>query len=303
MLPAATQSLGEVTAASTLVSYDAWMRDLGNGDTTPPLDVLVALAAADQLTADLTTVIDELVAQERVEQDEARSAQESKRTLMLGVAAIAMILAVAVGVVAARTISRSRRSARDRAELALRDALTGAGSRHELEERTQALTRNPRFDHHLVLMVDLDRFKMVNDAYGHAAGDAVLVEIATRLMQTAAGIEAGRPDAKTSVIRLGGDEFLVTAHGTSAFDIDAIATELDGVRRTSVTYRGERIELAFSFGICHRQGQHELADLMAEADLAAYDDKAARACERAAVDREFDTGRPQEVTGRITARG
>ena len=299
-LPAATRLLGEMTAASSLVAYDAWMRGLGNGDTPPPVSVLVALAEADRLTAELTTVIDELVAQERVDQDEAWSAQKSKRTLLLGAAAIALILAVAVGVLAARTVSRSRRSNRDRAELALRDALTGAGSRHELDERTRALTRSPRFDHHLVLMVDLDRFKMVNDAYGHAAGDAVLVEIATRLKHTAAGIEVGRPDAETSVIRLGGDEFLLTAHGTSAFDIDAIAAELDGVRRASLPYRGERIELAFSFGICHRAGRHELDDLMAEADLAAYDDKAARSRERTAVDLEFGAGRPREITAQIT---
>jgi diguanylate cyclase len=124
------------------------------------------------------------------------------------VRAVALSLAaVAAGVLAARTTSRTRRSARDRAELALRDALTGAGSRHELDERTRALTRNNRFDHHLAVMVDLDRFKMVNDAYGHAAGDVVLVEIAARLKQTAERIVSGRPDAETSVIRLGGDEF------------------------------------------------------------------------------------------------
>jgi hypothetical protein len=74
----------------------------------------------------------------------------------------------------------------------------------------------------------------------------------------------------------------LTAHGTRAFDVAAIVADLDGVRKDSVTYGGDEIDLEFSIGVCQRVGQHELADLMSVADLAAYDDKAARARERTA---------------------
>lgn len=277
MLPAAAQRMGEITAASSLVPYDAWMRTLGNSDTAPPVDVVVALDEADRLTAELSAVIDELIATAAAEEDEALAAQQSKRRVLLGASAIAALMAVAVGVVAARNIGRARRSAHDRASLAMRDALTGVGNRHELDDRTRSLTMSPRFGHHVVAMVDLDRFKMVNDVYGHAAGDAVLVEIAARLTQAADRIASGRPDVETCVIRLGGDEFLLTAHGAHAFDIDAIVAELEAARSDSIAHDGERIDLAFSVGICHREGQHDLAALMGVADLAAYDDKAARA--------------------------
>lgn len=277
VLPTAAQRMSETTAASSLVRYDAWMRGLGSSDTRPPLDVSVALGEADRLTAELSAVIDELIATAAAEEDEALAAHQSKRSVLLGASVIAALMAVAMGVVAARSIGRARRSARDRARLATRDALTGVGNRHELDDRTRSLTMSPRFDHHVVAMVDLDRFKMVNDVYGHAAGDAVLVEIAARLTQAAARIASGRPDVETSVIRLGGDEFLLTAHGAHAFDVDAIVAELEGARGDAIAYRGDRIDLAFSIGICHREGQHDLAALMSVADLAAYDDKAARA--------------------------
>jgi diguanylate cyclase (GGDEF)-like protein len=300
MLPAAAQRLDEMTAASSLVLYDAWMRELGSSDVPAPVDVIVALGEADRLTAELSVVIDELDAEEAVERSEAFAARESDRIVLLGAAAASALIATALGVVAARSIGRARRSARDRATLAMRDALTGVGNRHELDDRTRALTLSPRFGHHVVAMVDLDRFKLVNDVYGHAAGDAVLVEIATRLTEAAARIASGRPDVETSVIRLGGDEFLFTAHSAHALDIDAIVAELDGARGDSVTYNGDRIDLAFSVGICHREGPHDLAVLMSGADLAAYDDKAARARARKTAAGHIP---PPVTDGSLTASG
>ena len=88
-------------------------------------------------------------------------------------------------------------------ELAHRDSLTGLANRLLFEEHlSRAIAEADRSGEHMaVLFVDLDGFKAINDTYGHAAGDRVLCQMATRLRQ---GVR--RPD---SVARLGGDEFAV----------------------------------------------------------------------------------------------
>jgi diguanylate cyclase (GGDEF)-like protein len=88
-------------------------------------------------------------------------------------------------------------------ELAHRDSLTGLANRLLFEEHlSRAIAEADRSGEHLaVLFVDLDGFKAINDTYGHAAGDRVLCQVATRLRH---GVR--RPD---TVARLGGDEFAV----------------------------------------------------------------------------------------------
>ena len=86
---------------------------------------------------------------------------------------------------------------------ACHDKLTGLGNRNLLEDRF-ALAReraNRNKTTFALLMIDLNEFKSINDLHGHAAGDEVLVAIATRLLANVRGTD--------SVIRLGGDEFVV----------------------------------------------------------------------------------------------
>lgn len=89
--------------------------------------------------------------------------------------------------------------------LAFNDPLTGVGNRElALERLKHAMLQVPRRGTHLALIfVDLDNFKQVNDVFGHAAGDAVLCEVASRLKETLR--------AADTVARLGGDEFLLIA--------------------------------------------------------------------------------------------
>lgn len=283
LLPAAAQQMNETTAASSLVAYDAWARVLNDADTPPPMEIIDALNEADRLTGELSMLIDELFATEAAAEIGVVADQQAKRQRLFVAAALAALMSAPLGVVGTRSLVRSGRSARHGAELAMRDALTGIGNRHELEHRTRALTLDPRFGHHLVAMIDLDRFKMVNDVYGHGAGDATLIEIAARLKRVAERIENNQPDIETSVIRLGGDEFLLTALGERAFDVEAIIAEMDSVRSDFIEHEGAQIELAFSVGVCHVEGQHELADVMLVADQAAYREKAERARERSAA--------------------
>lgn len=89
--------------------------------------------------------------------------------------------------------------------LAFNDALTAVGNRElALERLRHAMLQVPRRGTHLALIfIDLDKFKQINDVYGHAAGDAVLCEVANRLKQTLR--------AADTVARIGGDEFLLIA--------------------------------------------------------------------------------------------
>jgi two-component system cell cycle response regulator len=88
-------------------------------------------------------------------------------------------------------------------ELAVTDPLTGLSNRRYLETHLNALTEQAKNSRQplSVLAIDIDHFKSVNDTYGHAAGDAVLREVAHRLRGAVRGIDL--------VCRMGGEEFIV----------------------------------------------------------------------------------------------
>jgi diguanylate cyclase (GGDEF)-like protein/PAS domain S-box-containing protein len=96
--------------------------------------------------------------------------------------------------------------------LADHDALTGLPNRRRLTEKIQEAVASPNLSKasYSILLIDLDRFKPVNDVYGHTVGDAVLCEIASRLESV---IRAG-----DTVARLGGDEFAVICTADHALE-------------------------------------------------------------------------------------
>ena len=110
-------------------------------------------------------------------------------------------------VLAMRDVTRRRQEDRRHAQRARTDALTGLVNRHALLERLQQELAHGARDGTAVAVavVDLDRFKPVNDTWGHDVGDAVLVELARRLDSC-----ARRTDV---VARTGGDEFVVVMGG------------------------------------------------------------------------------------------
>ncbi len=156
--------------------------------------------------------------------------------------------------------------------LAISDELTGLLNRRGFEDalgRTIAAAR--RYGEHGVLVyVDLDGFKPVNDTYGHAAGDAALRHIAELLKDNV------RPT--DFVARLGGDEFAVLLTRTTWDDGLKRAENLDRlVNETSISWEGRTIHLKASFGIQTygpRDDGHELLD---RADEAMYRAKRLRA--------------------------
>ncbi len=108
------------------------------------------------------------------------------------------------GVVTMKTdISHLKRSEEEVRHLANHDPLTGLPNRRLLDDRlTQALNMAQRSGHGVgVMVIDLDRFKIINDTHGHELGDRVLQAVAKRLQTTVRRVD--------TVARLGGDEFIV----------------------------------------------------------------------------------------------
>ncbi|MBX5465396.1 MAG: diguanylate cyclase, partial [Clostridia bacterium] len=153
--------------------------------------------------------------------------------------------------------------------LARRDPLTGLANRRELEERLAEAIREARARRGLlaVMYVDLDNFKLVNDALGHEAGDAVLAAVARRLEGCVRGDE--------TVARFGGDEFVVVLPRLSAVE-NAEAVALRIVRRLGepVAWDGYQFSLTASVGIALYPAAGETAEaLLKNADAALYEAK------------------------------
>ena len=153
--------------------------------------------------------------------------------------------------------------------LARADALTGLPNRRQFEERLyDAMARTRRSEIPLALMfLDIDRFKSINDALGHAAGDAVLKEFATRLRQQVRSTDI--------VARLAGDEFVILLEGAERPDeLRRLAAKIvDAVRRPIPMDTGD-LEITTSLGIATYEGDAQTpAGLLAEADGALYNAK------------------------------
>lgn len=142
------------------------------------------------------------------------------------------------------------------------DALTGAANRAGLTSHGEAAVRAGQ--PFALLLLDLDGFKRVNDTYGHAAGDAVLVAMVRRLRTQ---LRAG-----DLVARLGGDEFAVLIAGSPSRDvIAAMARRMAASAAEPLVFEGRSLVVGMSLGIaCHPADGSTLAELLRAADSAMY---------------------------------
>ena len=166
----------------------------------------------------------------------------------------------------ATALARLRTEDRMRHE-ALHDPLTGLANRTLLRDRLeQALARSSREDSVTgVLFADLDDFKRVNDAYGHASGDAVLVEVGRRLRA------AVRP--ADTVARFGGDEFVVVCEEVDEDTALALGRRLEQAIRPPLAVADAQHALTASIGVA--LGRTDPDTLLGDADAAVYQAKAA----------------------------
>ncbi len=150
---------------------------------------------------------------------------------------------------------------------AMHDVLTGLPNRALFKDRlTLALNRRARRPDHScgVLYLDLDRFKEINDALGHAAGDVLLKGVAERLTSVL------RP--QDSAARLGGDEFAVLVENILAIaDLEIVAARIQGVLEQPFPIFGKMIHSGASIGAAMAGPEHSSADLLIrDADFAMY---------------------------------
>ncbi|MEO8133273.1 MAG: EAL domain-containing protein [Betaproteobacteria bacterium] len=149
--------------------------------------------------------------------------------------------------------------------LAYHDSLTGLPNRAMFQERLALVVKiaqrgGPRPS---VMLLDLDRFKAINDTLGHRVGDQALQEIGQRLV--------GTLRTSDSVARLGGDEFAILLPAVDAERIGTVARKIQAALEAPIVIEGQSMDVGASIGIAHYplHGEDVIA-LMRSADVAMY---------------------------------
>jgi diguanylate cyclase (GGDEF)-like protein/PAS domain S-box-containing protein len=167
-----------------------------------------------------------------------------------------------------RDLTERKRSEERLAYLAQYDPLTKLPNRHMLHDRfVQALAQAPNGVHVGCLYIDLDRFKYVNDTFGHGVGDELLIQVAARLQQCVRGTDL--------VGRLGGDEFAVVLSSLARpEDAAAVAQKVITAMAAPFNLHGRESYVSASIGIAICPADGGDADtLLRNADTAMYSAK------------------------------
>ncbi len=192
----------------------------------------------------------------------------------------------------AHDISARRKAEAGLHHIAFHDSLTGLPNRRRfgdlLAQAVQA-ARTDRRQGFAVMFIDFDRFKLINDSLGHAAGDEFLVGVAQRVRDTV------RPG--DVVARLGGDEFAVLLHHVEhEAGVITLAERLLKTLRQPLVVAGSALTSSASIGITTSAiGYERPEDVLRDADIAMYRAKAAGK-DRYAL---FDAALHTEVTRRV----
>ncbi|MFC5382718.1 EAL domain-containing protein [Aquipuribacter nitratireducens] len=202
-----------------------------------------------------------------------------------------LALVLAAGTVAAAllritlTVEEVRQLAVTRVQ-ALTDELTGLANRRRLDQALRAALEGPD-DRVGLLMLDLDRFKEVNDALGHPSGDALLREVARRLSEHVSGGEL--------VARLGGDEFAVLLPGTTGEALLRRARSVAALLDPPVDLGHISLEVSTSVGAAHAPAHAgDPSGLLRAADVAMYRAKR-RGAQVCLYEASVDTATPEHL--------
>ncbi|WP_242776798.1 EAL domain-containing protein [Sphingopyxis sp. YF1] len=163
-------------------------------------------------------------------------------------------------------VTVQRRSAEDASRLALYDSLTGLANRFNISRRldTTLTTFAPQQRSCAIMLIDLDRFKQVNDTLGHPAGDALLRQVAERLLKIVGD--------KEMVSRLGGDEFqVILADQDDRGKLGDMASDIIASLSQPYSVEGSRCIIGASVGVAIAPFDGMTSeDLVRNADLALY---------------------------------
>jgi len=169
-------------------------------------------------------------------------------------------------VVILEDVTESKRAQERITHLAKYDDLTGLANRNQFRERINGMlaAMHKRKNHVAIHLIDLDRFKTINDTLGHPIGDKLLKEVASRLKTVI------RPG--DMITRFGGDEFVVLQIGTERYqDAKWLAERLARTLKDPFDIDGHRIDIGASIGIAMAPMDGVDADqLLKKADMALY---------------------------------
>ncbi len=167
------------------------------------------------------------------------------------------------------TAMENRQRANQLGHLAMTDHLTGLANRAQFERTLNAEIAHARRtgESFTVFYMDLDNFKIVNDNYGHAAGDEVLREVAGRMLD--------QVRAEDLLVRLGGDEFAVFMRHSIENSAESLAGRIvDAVSVPIILSSGENVSVGISVGIAtYTNAVDSVNTLLAMADQTLYEAK------------------------------
>ena len=173
-------------------------------------------------------------------------------------------------VVVFKDVTQTRRLAKQMAHEASHDALTNLVNRREFERRLQRIFETAREDmaEHTLCYLDLDRFKVINDTCGHAAGDELLRQLASILRNSVR--------KRDTLARLGGDEFgVLMEHCSPAEGLRVANTLRDAVESFRFSWEDKDFRIGVSIGIAPiTKDTQSVASLLNQADAACYTAKA-----------------------------
>jgi diguanylate cyclase (GGDEF)-like protein len=185
-----------------------------------------------------------------------------------GVVALLVVAPVGATMYALRRYREGMRAQRTLAGLTVHDGLTGLPNRRFLGKSFTDMLQDQRRElgHLMVLFVDLDRFKAVNDTYGHEVGDHLMKAVAERLLAAVRESDV--------VIRFAGDEFVLLIGGVPNPGVaERVASRMIHILETPFELGQDRIQISASVGIALDDGLASADDLIRDADAAMYQAK------------------------------
>lgn len=147
-------------------------------------------------------------------------------------------------------------------QCAMIDPLTNVFNREAAQQRLQQRCEQDDADKSLLMFIDLDKFKQINDEYGHNTGDEVLKTV-SRVLRT----ELRQNDW---VARWGGDEFLVLLENSESTELDKLVVRLQQHLKNVTLAEGLKLDIPLSIGVARLQSQITPQALVDKADAAMY---------------------------------
>lgn len=192
------------------------------------------------------------------------SLMETLTTITLTTILITMLVTASFSYAFA-TLTRLQRN--KLTKLATRDPLTNTGNRRALDQKLASIiaARQRTAVQASLLVIDLDHFKSVNDTYGHAAGDQILIRV-TEIIKL-------RIRVTDSLYRVGGEEFIVLVEGQKLERASQLAEQLRTL--VEVNELAPKQEVTISIGVAELHGGESCAQWLSRADEALYEAKRA----------------------------